>query len=236
MAIGERQVVRAVQALLARRRKQQPADAGKETEVAKTENTATPPATSGGIDLDALGRVIGTSVSSAVAEAIKPFGEQLGRLQAPAADAAAAAGGGKYLTEDRFRQLLQEDRQQQQQAAQQTAARDAYINDKLKDVREKLPELLNGIGTDPAKFPEQEQAVRQTFRARLDALGVKPADVGGGSPAGDGGAKPADVVDTSKLSGVQLIDLAVTQSKPITPAAPTSAQPAAGAAQGNAGK
>ena len=62
--------------------------------------------------------------------------------------------------------------------AAKKAAVDKYTAEKMADVLKSFPELVK-LGEDPAKWAEEEQAIRGVVKGRLDALGVKAADVGG---------------------------------------------------------
>jgi hypothetical protein len=137
----------------------------------------------------------------------------------PAKPAPAAGGGDKPLTQADVERLVNERLAAQQQSSQQAAARSAFVAGKLKD----LPAVYqNQLGNDPAKWEAEEQQIRSAFQADFKAAGGKVPDVGGTSA---GGAPPSQTVDTSKLSGFDLIGIAVKDSKPVT-VAPAPASPA----------
>lgn len=90
-----------------------------------------------------------------------------------------------------------------QQAGQaKSAARAAYIAEKMKDVP---AELLGTLSDDPAKFAADEQAIRGRLESIKTALGVKTPDVGGSAGGQAASAQP----DLTKLSGTALIAMAV---------------------------
>lgn len=66
-------------------------------------------------------------------------------------------------------------------AAKSTAARDAFIADKLKNV----PAAYHAkLGSDPAKWAAEEQVIRDGLKADLTAMGLQPKDVKGGDAGG----------------------------------------------------
>ncbi len=71
-------------------------------------------------------------------------------------------------------------------ATAKKAAIDKYTAEKMADVLKSFPELVK-LGEDPAKWAEEEQAIRTVVKGRLEGLGVKTADVGGSA----GGTAPA---------------------------------------------
>jgi hypothetical protein len=186
-------------------------NAGKESEMATETTTATSAAPqtttpaagaaapAGSIDMAAFAALVG----AAVADAVKPLNEKIAKLEAPAA-AVAAPGGkatdqAKALTAEDIDKLVEKRLAAQQQSAQAQAQRDAFLAEKLKD----LPAAYRSkLGGDPAKWKDEEQAIRAEFQKDFAAAGGKPADVGADKP---GGAKPAEAVDYSKLSPTQLI-------------------------------
>jgi hypothetical protein len=110
------------------------------------------------------------------------------------------------VTVEQVEKLVGEKLAATQAAAATKAQREAFVAEKLKDV----PAAYHAtLGEDPAKFAEQEQAIRATLKADLEKAGVKAEPVGGGG----GGKAAADApVDTSKLSAYELIGLGVKQS------------------------
>jgi hypothetical protein len=180
----------------------------------------TPPA--GGITLEQVNAAIAAATAPLLA-ALKPVGEAVAALGTQVAELKKApevkkdaADAGKPLSADDVKQLVASGVKETLTAfttsQQQAQARQSYIDTKLKDVSEKLPELLGTLGNDPAKFAEQEQAIRGTFKSRMEALGVKAADVSGKT---EGGKPAGAAVDTSKLSGFELLTLATKDQKPL---------------------
>ena len=153
-------------------------------------------------------------VAAGVAEAMKPYAEQLGKLGQPAAAAAAADpakaadAGPKPLTMDDLVKTLD----QREQARAGTDARNGYVRDRLKD----LPAVYaNQLGTDPAKFAENEQAIRTSYRDDLKARGFKAPDVGGdasGDGTPQGGDSPANGVNLKDVPANQLIAIGLGKS------------------------
>lgn len=75
-------------------------------------------------------------------------------------------------------------------AAKSTAARDAFLAEKMKDVPAPYQAKL---GTDPAKWAAEEQQIREGLKTDLKGLGFTPKDVAGGAAGGvtTGGAPTA---------------------------------------------
>ena len=145
------------------------------------------------IDMDALAKLIQTNTQAAVAEAVKPLNERLAKFEtaqsAPAKDAAAKeAAAVKPITEADIDARVEAKFKAAQEASTAKATRDAYLGEKLKD----LPEAYRSqLGSDPAKFAEQEQKIRDTFKADFKAAGGTVKDVAGVTAAAAGGVAPA---------------------------------------------
>jgi hypothetical protein len=204
---------------------------GKEANMA--EAGTTPPA-GGAIDYDKLGAAIAgalatpiqTAVTAAVAEANKPVAEALTKLQPqqPAAtqqgQGQGGAGGGdkaKPLTEQDVARIVGDQLKSFQQTTQQGQARERYQAEKLKD----LPVAYrNQLGSDPAKWAQEEQQIREQFKTDFKGLGGTTPNVGGDNP---GGTKPAaTAADVSKMSAVDKIELGLRGSKPQTTTTPAA--------------
>jgi hypothetical protein len=106
---------------------------------------------------------------------------------APAADKGAtdgkdkAADAGKSLTLEDVAKLLDERDSKRQQTAQQSAAREAFIKDKLA----KLPAVYQGqLGNDAAKWNDEATKIQQQYEADFKAGGGKADDVGGANREG----------------------------------------------------
>lgn len=141
-----------------------------------------------------------------------------GKGQAPST----SSGQAQALTLEDLNRVLNE----RDTRSQQTAARQQYAATKLKDLP---PGYEQRLGSDPAKWPAEEQQLRTEFRAFLGTQGVKPPDVGGGNA---GGTAAGSVVDLSKQSTMALIEQGLAQAKTAgggNVTAPTRTQP--GAAQ-----
>lgn len=121
--------------------------------------------------------------------------------------------------------IVQEALAAQQQASQQTAARQQFQEGKLKDLP---PAYRNQLGTDPGKWAQEEQAIREQFRADFKAAGGKVEDVGGG---GGGGTPAGQMVDTSKLSAQQLAEMALKTGRPVAGQQAVTTTAAAGGQQ-----
>ncbi len=64
-----------------------------------------------------------------------------------------------------------------------------------------VPAAYHGkLGTDPAKWPAEEQAIRDGFKADLAAIGAKVPDVSGGTAAGTAGSAEVTAAAASKSS------------------------------------
>lgn len=205
--------------------------------MAGEQRNATPPAPSGGIDSKALGEAIAAATSAAVAEAMKPIGEALAKLQPPAQPATTATTSTtdkpKPLTLDDLTRVLNDRDKQSRESADLASRRQTYVADKLKDLP---PFAAAQLGNDPAKWPAEEQAARTQYREFMKSQGVTLPDVSGNPPASKaagGTTTPAGApVDLSKMSPVQLIEMGLKNDgpAPTVGAAATRTQPAAVAA------
>lgn len=175
---------------------------------------------------------IKTLISETLAAALKPITEQLAPIvqnqkvladtiaadTAAKADAAKAAEAAKVeaaksgkqpeakpLTEAeidaRVQAKLDAAFKAQQATAQTSAQRDAFLATKLKDI----PKAYQSqIGTDPAKWATEEQAIRDQVKADDAARGVVIKDVSGGNPGGgaggDGSKTPVAAFKAAGLS------------------------------------
>jgi hypothetical protein len=119
------------------------------------------------------------------------------KVEADAAKAAAAATPTPTpatatlapLTAEAVSKLLNDTLATRDQQAQSTAARNAFLAEKMKDV----PAAYRGaLGNDPAKWTAEEQKIRETLKADLSAMGAKVPDISGGNATGSSGnAAPA---------------------------------------------
>jgi len=166
---------------------------------------ATPPARRA--DPKASTRRILESMVSPLKSEVAALKGQLGKKADDAPAAAAPVKTGGALTEDRLLAIL--DARDARNAQTQSVAdqRREFVATKLKD----LPAFAaRSLGDDPARWPEEEQALRTEYRASLAAAGVKPASVGGREP---GGKPPAKAVDLSKLSPSEKFELGLKQEE-----------------------
>jgi hypothetical protein len=181
-------------------------------------NGATVQATAG-IDYEKLGGLITKAVDAAVEARIKPvadaqtkLGEQVAQLASGAAADAGKDKGGKDGKDDKgaaaaaptleqIGALIDSKLTAAQQSSQSKAQRDQYMADQLKD----LPAAYrNQLGNDPAKWKEEEQAIRDQFKSDLKTAGVETKALG--DAARDGGKTPElRPVDRSKLTPLDLL-------------------------------
>ena len=188
-----------------------------------TTNTATPPAASGGITLDQFNAALNTAIGAAT----KPLLDKIAALETGLASVKDAAG--KAGTPEAVAKLVAD--QLTAQNAKQTAAADlaakrtAFIADTLKGV----PAIYAGkLGDDPAMWADEAKTIRETFQADLTAAGIKAPAVSSNPPAGAATGTAANaMVDTSKLSGIQLIALGVKQNSTPVTIAPNAPAPTA---------
>ena len=138
--------------------------------------------TEGAIDMAALGELIKTSTAAAVADAVKPLNDRLAKFETevaakPAAvETAKAADTTKQLTEADVDRLVEQRLKAAQTSQQNQQARDKYLADQLKD----LPGAYRDkLGSDPAKWADEQKSLRDQFKADFASAGGKVADVGG---------------------------------------------------------
>ena len=175
----------------------------------QTNAPATPPAASGGIDVDGLKKEIQTQIAAAIAEAIKPVATGLAELQR--GQHALQEAAGKAIKAEDVSKAVAEAVKAQTAVQAADAAKATFIAAKLTGVP---AAYYAKLGADPAKWPAEEQAIRAELQADLAKLGVKATPVDGA--AGTAGAgKPGQAVDTSKLSAVQLMERGLGESRPI---------------------
>ena len=158
---------------------------------------------------------IEATIATAVAAAVKPIADAQKAItdaltaeanaKAEAAKAEAAkkpadkTAEAKPLTAEDVAKLLSDTLNQRDAASKTTAAREAFIADKLKGV----PAVYaTKLGSDPAKWATEEQAIRDGLKADLAALGVTPKTVDGETPGGTTAA--SGTVGTAALSLAQL--------------------------------
>lgn len=185
--------------------------------MAEGKDSANPAAASAGnVTMDQVNQAI-TAAIRPVTEAVSPLAQTLKDLAANqkvmadtmAADKAKAETGAadkaKPLTKEDVTLLVGEAIQgafTQQAAAQQSSAqREAFIQQKLAGVP---PVYANQLGTDPAKWAEQEAQIREQFKADAAKLGLKVSDVSGGNP---GGASTASATDDQKITQLKAAGL-----------------------------
>jgi hypothetical protein len=142
-------------------------------------------------------------VASAVAEAMKPFSEQIAKFQTAAPPAPTATGKKGELTIDDVSRAIGDALQSHNrtQSVLQTVA--SYASEKLKDLPPIYQKMLPSTD-DVQKLVAAEQTIRAQFLADMKALGIEPKAVG--AQGVGGAAKPAaGPVDLSKMSADQLI-------------------------------
>lgn len=166
---------------------------------------ATPPAANGGTDVAEL-------VKAAVDAAMKPVLETVAGLQK--GQEALQEAAAKAIGPEDVAKAVQDAVAAQTTAQAATDAKKAFIAEKLKGV----PAAYHGkLGDDPAKWAAEEQAIRAELKSDLAAMGVTAPDLDGGAAAAEA-ATPAATVDTSKLTGQQLMEIGLKTSKPVGPA------------------
>lgn len=169
---------------------------------------------------DAISAALATALPAAIGEAVKPISEAVAKLQ-PATPPPAAGDKAKPLTAEDVTRLVSDSLKTFQQQTQQSAARQQYQGDKLKDLP---PIYRDRLGSDPAKWATEEQAIRDQFKADRVALGVKVEDLGGGNP---GGAAPTKQADLSKLSPTAALAQVMKEERAAGPTTTTTTAPAA---------
>ena len=169
-----------------------------------TQQTVTPPATSGGTSDERIAK-IAAEAAAAIAAAIRPITEKLGAMAESQKKAVTAETIGKTVAD------AIEARSTAQAANQ---ARTEFVAANLKNV----PRIYaDKLGADAGKWAEEARAIRESYLADLKAMGIQAPAVGSDAPGATGTMKPGDIVDTTKLSGIQLIELGVKQSSVAVP-------------------
>ncbi len=180
--------------------------AGGKVSKMETSQQATPPANNGGLTKEDVSKMISDAIAplsqstSKITESITALTELIkkpGTEERPKAETPAG------LTEEQVKKLIADATTTAQQDMSQKAARDAYIGEKLKD----LPAAYrNQLGTDKSKWAAEEQALRDQFKADLEAAGVKKADLGNAAKEG-GNASGSQVVDRTKIDPIDLMQM-----------------------------
>lgn len=173
----------------------------------ETNPTANPtPAATGGIDYEKLG--------AAIAAANKPLLDRLTALEsavkpsaAPATDDAAQPSAGvtapKTPTLSDFEKLLDKKLGERDQSAAIKMARDAAaarMSDLPEAYRAQLPQTA-----DAAELARAEQSIRTTYAADFKKAAPGAAPVVNGNPPPNGAPATRPPLDTSKMTGAQLI-------------------------------
>lgn len=203
----------------------------------ETQQSATPPAASGGLTLDQVNQAI----TSALSAALNPLGEALKGMQAnqaalaekltgtAAAEATAAAKGKETtppaLTAADVAKLVGDGIKAFAAGQSKATARQSYGADKLKDLPQTYRDLLPETD-DPAALATAEQAIRSRYKAEVGDKIAAPAGVASQA----GGAAAEGKVDLSKFTATQLLEHGIK-----TGAATTAPSLSAGA-QGAAAK
>jgi hypothetical protein len=181
-----------------------------------------------------------TGIVGSLAESQKTIVSAVEKLTAtpgtpPATGAAGAAGKPNAITLEDLTRVLDQRDQQRSAAAAKTAARQGFIESKMNDLPSAYRQLLPDTD-DAGQLAAAEQRIRTQYQADFKTAGGKVPDVGGGTP---GGAPPAaGVVDVSKMSPTQLVEMGLKGSRPTGSVAPgtapagSSGQPGATAAGG----
>jgi hypothetical protein len=197
-----------------------PRTGGRKANMAETTTTATPQASSGGINQEA--------VDASISKAMGPLLEKLDKLvnaTAPITPAAAAqtANADKPLTAAELTRMLDQRDEQRSNQQKLQDGKSRFVGEKMKD----LPQVYQGLlGNDPAKWAAEEQDIRTRFKADLKTAGVTAADVGGDASQG---ASAAGAIDLSKMNTQAKLELGLKQSTAARP--PGTAAPAANAAK-----
>ena len=147
------------------------------------------------IDMDAINKSIAKTVATAIEASNKALIEQIGKLVPPApaapatpANPATPATPAPALTANDVAKIVGEQLKGFTSQQQQTAARDAYLAQKLAD----LPAAYKAqLGSDPSKWAAEEQAIRDSFKDDLGKLGLKVPDVTGSPTAAPGAQAPS---------------------------------------------
>lgn len=173
------------------------------------------PAAGGGKFWDSISESVAKSIAPMIEQKIngslQPVVDQVKSLQDGLANAPTADAVSKAVTEAIAAQSATQEK---------AGARQKFIAEKLKGI----PDAYHShIGDDPAKWDEQEQNLRKVLRGDLEKLGVKADNLGGtpgtpgttgdGTPGSGGNPRPVTAaVDTSKLSGIELLRMGVQQT------------------------
>jgi hypothetical protein len=152
---------------------------------------------------DAVKEAVAQTAAS-FAETLKPLSGRLDKLEATPAPAAATAAKAEPSGADKPLTAKELDARLEAHSAKQraSAAKSAFIADKLKDVPE---EFHSKLGDDPTKWHAEEQSARERYRAVLKASGATIKDVSGAT-TGAGVKPPGEAVDYSKLSPTAAIE------------------------------
>lgn len=192
---------------------------GKDSAMAKNNSAAS--ASDVEVDVEAIVARAMESALAKMADANTKLVEGLVTKFIPAASPAATEkkDEGKPLTREELlgdvKKLIAESLGQHQQTTQTQQLRERYLGEKLKD----LPAAYrNQLGSDPAKWTAEEQAIRDAYKADFKIAGGTVADVGGSAGAGNSSAakKPGEGVDMSKMTPTQLMELGMKNSRPVT--------------------
>ncbi len=151
--------------------------------------TASAPAASGAITKEQVQAQIDAAVDAALGKAAEKFSAQVAQAVAdatkPLADKLAAVEANKGISADDVAKAVEAKLGESKASAEADAAKKAFIGDKLKGVPETY---VSKLGNDPAKWAEEEQAIRTQLKSDLAAIGATVPNVSGG---GDGAAPAA---------------------------------------------
>jgi len=176
-----------------------------------------------------LTQAIAQALPSALAAAVKPLNDSVAELQR--GQTAIREAQGNAVTKDQVAQAVRDSVATQTASAEKSRSKTDFVAQNLKGV----PSIYaTKLGDDPAKWGDEAKVARETFQADLKAAGVKAPPLGSDPAAGTAGtATPAQVADTSKLTGYDLIAMGVKQNSqailPAQTAAPLNAAEAAAA-------
>jgi len=173
-----------------------------------TPPSATPPATSGGTALETLSKQdIAALIGQAVSAAVAPLNATISALQKGQDTLAEQLG--KAATAETVGKAVAEQIAARQSADAQSKARIEFVATTLKGVPAAYAEKLGG---DMAKWADEAKAIREGYRSDLEAAGFKPQAISSDAPAGGAVKTPDALIDTSKLTAIELIDLGVKAS------------------------
>jgi hypothetical protein len=144
---------------------------------------------------------VADQIKAGIAEAIQPIVENQ-KIIADTfiADRAAKADAekrtdAKPLMAEEMKKFVGEQLAARDTVAKRNEAKNAFIAEKLKGV----PAAYHGrLGDDPAKWPGEEQAIRNSLKSDLAMMGVAPKEVSGGDP---GGASGSAATAEAKITG-----------------------------------